>query len=125
MNRLKFGAFLAPQFITYFAVAGRLLEYAKNGLRAATTVLTPAVSAFEARGETGAIRDVMAGTETKLNEAAARDALNGYQKELSTKREEERKKSAEKNKKDGEQWLAGDGAAGNRARASATALAIA
>jgi O-antigen/teichoic acid export membrane protein len=57
-DALVIGAFLAPQFITYFAVAGRLLEYAKNGLRAATTVLTPAVSAFEARGETGAIRDV-------------------------------------------------------------------
>jgi O-antigen/teichoic acid export membrane protein len=57
-DALVIGIFLAPQFITYFAVAGRLLEYAKNSLRAATTVLTPAVSAFEARGETGAIRDV-------------------------------------------------------------------
>src|SRR5260370_15403930 len=52
------GAFLAPQFITYFAVAARLLECAKNSLRAATTVLTPAVSAFEARGESRAIRAV-------------------------------------------------------------------
>jgi O-antigen/teichoic acid export membrane protein len=57
-DALVIGIFLAPQFITYFAVAGRLLEYAKNSLRAATTVLTPAVSAFEARGETGAIRQV-------------------------------------------------------------------
>ena len=57
-DALVIGAFLAPQFITYFAVAARLLEYAKNSLRAATTVLTPAVSAFEARGESGAIRAV-------------------------------------------------------------------
>jgi len=57
-DALVIGIFLAPQFITYFAVAGRLLEYAKNSLRAATTVLTPAVSAFEARGETGTIREV-------------------------------------------------------------------
>jgi O-antigen/teichoic acid export membrane protein len=57
-DALVIGIFLAPQFITYFAVAGRLLEYAKNSLRATTTVLTPAVSAFEARGETGAIRHV-------------------------------------------------------------------
>jgi O-antigen/teichoic acid export membrane protein len=55
-DALVIGAFLAPQFITYFAVAARLLEYAKNSLRAATTVLTPAVSAFEARGESRAIR---------------------------------------------------------------------
>jgi O-antigen/teichoic acid export membrane protein len=57
-DALVIGAFLAPQFITYFAVAGRLLEYAKNLLRAATTVLTPAVSALEARGESRAIHDV-------------------------------------------------------------------
>src|SRR5260370_1582935 len=33
-NALVVGAFLAPQFITYFAVAARLIEYAKNGLGA-------------------------------------------------------------------------------------------
>src|SRR6266478_6375762 len=54
----------------------------------------------------GAIRDMLAGTEPKLNETQAREALNGYQKELSAKRDEERKKSAEKNKKEGEAWLA-------------------
>ena len=58
LDALVIGAFLAPQFITYFAVAARLLEYAKNSLRAATTVLTPAVSAFEARGDSRAIRAV-------------------------------------------------------------------
>ena len=57
-NALVIGAFLAPQFITYFAVAARLIEYAKNGLRAVTTVLTPAFSAFEARGDQAAIRSV-------------------------------------------------------------------
>jgi len=57
-NALVIGAFLAPQFITYFAVAARLIEYAKNGLRAVTTVLTPAVSAFEAQGDEAAIRKV-------------------------------------------------------------------
>jgi O-antigen/teichoic acid export membrane protein len=57
-NALVIGAFLAPQFITYFAVAARLIEYAKNALRAVTTVLTPAVSAYEARGDLSAIRSV-------------------------------------------------------------------
>ncbi|HEV2949828.1 MAG TPA: polysaccharide biosynthesis C-terminal domain-containing protein [Gemmataceae bacterium] len=57
-NALVIGAFLAPQYITYFAVAARLIEYAKNALRAVTTVLTPAVSAFEARGDLPAIRSV-------------------------------------------------------------------
>ncbi len=54
----------------------------------------------------GAIRDVMAGTEPKMSETQAREALNGYQKELSAKRDEERKKSAEKNKQEGAAWLA-------------------
>ena len=53
-----------------------------------------------------AIKDVMAGGELKLTEAEAREALNAYQKELNTKREEERIKTAEKNKKEGEAFLA-------------------
>lgn len=64
-NALVIGAFLAPQFITYFAIAARLIEYAKNGLRAVTTVLTPAVSAFEARGDMAAIRSVFL-TSTRI-----------------------------------------------------------
>ena len=52
-----------------------------------------------------AIKDVMAGGELKLTEADAREALNAYQKELNTKREEERIKTAEKNKKEGEVFL--------------------
>ncbi len=54
----------------------------------------------------GAIRDVIAGTEPKMTEVQAREALNGYQKELSAKKDAERKTSAEKNKKEGEAWLA-------------------
>jgi FKBP-type peptidyl-prolyl cis-trans isomerase FklB len=52
------------------------------------------------------IKDSLAGSDMKLTEAQAREALTGYQKELSAKREEERKKTAEKNKKAGEAFLA-------------------
>jgi O-antigen/teichoic acid export membrane protein/glycosyltransferase involved in cell wall biosynthesis len=58
-DAIVIGAFLAPDYITYFAVAGRLVEYAKNALRAATTVLTPAVSAMEAKGDNESIRLVL------------------------------------------------------------------
>jgi O-antigen/teichoic acid export membrane protein len=58
-DALVIGAFLAPESITLFAVAGRLIEYAKSSLRAATTVLTPAVSALEARGDDRAIRRML------------------------------------------------------------------
>lgn len=54
----------------------------------------------------GAIKDVIAGTEPKLTEQQAREALMAYQKEASAKREEERRKLAEKNKKEGEAFLA-------------------
>src|SRR2546426_7094832 len=47
-----------------------------------------------------AIKDVLAGRELKLTDQQARDALSAYQKELQTKREEERKKTAEKNKQE-------------------------
>ncbi len=57
-NALVIGAFLAPQFITFFAIAARLVEYAKVSMRSATIVLTPAVSSLEARGEHAAIRQV-------------------------------------------------------------------
>jgi O-antigen/teichoic acid export membrane protein len=58
-DALVIGAFLAPQYITFFAVAAKLVEYAKSSLRTATTVLTPAVSSLEARGDTEAIRRVL------------------------------------------------------------------
>ncbi len=48
-------AFLAPQFITFFAVGARLVENVKSSLRAITTVLTPAVSTLEAKGDQAAI----------------------------------------------------------------------
>src|SRR5436309_2806546 len=56
---VAFPAFLLPQSITLFAVAGRLVEYAKDSLRVATMVLTPAVSALEARGDSATIRRVL------------------------------------------------------------------
>ncbi len=57
-DALVINAFRLPQSITLFAVASRLTEYAKDSLRVATAVLTPAVSAMEARGDTAAIRKV-------------------------------------------------------------------
>ena len=57
-DALVINAFLAPQSITYFSFAARLTEYAKDSLRVATAVLTPAVSALEAQGDGAAIRAV-------------------------------------------------------------------
>jgi O-antigen/teichoic acid export membrane protein len=57
-DAMVINAFLLPQSITLFAVAARLTEYAKDSLRVATAVLTPAVSAMEARGDAAAIRTV-------------------------------------------------------------------
>jgi FKBP-type peptidyl-prolyl cis-trans isomerase FklB len=53
-----------------------------------------------------AMRDVLAGHEPKMNEKEQREVLSAYQKEVSAKREEERKKMAEKNKKEGAEFLA-------------------
>jgi O-antigen/teichoic acid export membrane protein len=58
-DAIVINAFLLPQSITLFAVAARLTEYAKDSLRVATMVLTPAVSALEARGDSAGIRRVM------------------------------------------------------------------
>jgi O-antigen/teichoic acid export membrane protein len=58
-DALVINAFLAPQFITFFALAGKLVDYAKTSIRTATTVLTPAVSSLEARGDLAAIRAVL------------------------------------------------------------------
>src|SRR5207244_3442708 len=54
----------------------------------------------------GALRDVLGGKELKLTEVQAREALTAYAKEMSAKREEERAQKAEKNKKEGEEFLA-------------------
>jgi O-antigen/teichoic acid export membrane protein len=58
-DALVIGLCLAAAPITYFAIAARLVEYAKNALRAVTTVLTPAVSTLEARGDDDGIRTVL------------------------------------------------------------------
>ena len=53
------GAFLLPEAITYFAIAANMVRYAKDGLRAVTLVLPPAISAMEARGDYAAIQRVL------------------------------------------------------------------
>jgi O-antigen/teichoic acid export membrane protein len=55
-DALVIGFFLGPQYITFFGIAAKLVEQAKNALRALTMVLTPAFSAWEARGDEGTIR---------------------------------------------------------------------
>jgi O-antigen/teichoic acid export membrane protein len=50
------GAFLGAAPVTYFALASRLVEFAKALLRTATNTLTPAVSSLEAAGDVDAIR---------------------------------------------------------------------
>jgi FKBP-type peptidyl-prolyl cis-trans isomerase FklB len=54
----------------------------------------------------GAIKDVLGGKETKLTDQQSREVIQTYQKEMSMKREEERKKVAEKNRAEGEAFLA-------------------
>ncbi len=58
-DAIVIGRWLPPQFITFFALGARLVEYAKDSLRVATSVLTPAVSALEARGDHAGIRTVL------------------------------------------------------------------
>ena len=53
-----------------------------------------------------AIKDIMAGKDPKLTDQQAREVMMAYQNELKTKREEEQKKAAEKNRQDGEKFLA-------------------
>jgi O-antigen/teichoic acid export membrane protein len=62
-STIVIGAFLAPEYITYYVIGARLAEYVKSGSRSITSVLTPAISALEARGHHEAIeRVLMAGT---------------------------------------------------------------
>jgi O-antigen/teichoic acid export membrane protein len=58
-DAIVINAFLLPQSITLFAVAARLVEYSKDSLRVVTMVLTPAVSALQARGDSAGIRTVL------------------------------------------------------------------
>ena len=53
-----------------------------------------------------AVKDVMSGNTPKLSEAQVREVLVNYQRELAGKREEERKKLAENNRKEGDAFLA-------------------
>jgi len=55
---------------------------------------------------TAAMKDVLAGKELKMTEQQAREVLSAYQKEMNAKREEERIAKAEKNRKEGEAFLA-------------------
>ena len=55
---------------------------------------------------TTAMKDVLTGKELKLSEQQAREVMMAYQKELGAKREEERAQKAEKNRKEGETFLA-------------------
>ncbi len=58
-NALVIGAYLTTTYITYYAIAARLVEYAKDSLSVATTVLTPAASALEAQGDEDALRRML------------------------------------------------------------------
>jgi len=55
-DSLVIGAFLSLEAITFFALASKLVEYAKAFLRSAFGVITPDISRWEARGATDAIR---------------------------------------------------------------------
>jgi O-antigen/teichoic acid export membrane protein len=61
------GRLLNLAAIGHFAIANRLIDLAKTILRSATTTLTPAVSASEARGDFNAVRGyVIHGTRLSL-----------------------------------------------------------
>jgi FKBP-type peptidyl-prolyl cis-trans isomerase len=54
----------------------------------------------------GAIKDVLAGRTPKLTDQQVREAMTTYQQEVRTKREEMRRQTADKNRKEGEAFLA-------------------
>jgi FKBP-type peptidyl-prolyl cis-trans isomerase FklB len=55
---------------------------------------------------TSAIKDVMAGRDLKLTEQQAKEGIEAYQQEMRTRRQESQRKMAEKNKKEGDAFLA-------------------
>lgn len=55
---LLIGIFLSAPEITWFAIALRLVEFAKGLLRAGTSVLTPAVSSLESTGDLARVGQV-------------------------------------------------------------------
>jgi O-antigen/teichoic acid export membrane protein len=58
-NAIVIGAFLPTEQIALYAIAARLLDYAKESFRTMTVGLVPAVSVLEARGDAGGIRRVL------------------------------------------------------------------
>lgn len=52
------------------------------------------------------IRDIMAGGKTALSEEEAREVMNAYRAEMQTKQQSQAKEQGEKNKKEGEAFLA-------------------
>jgi O-antigen/teichoic acid export membrane protein len=55
---LIIGWMLPVTYVTWFLIPSRLLEFAKALLRSVTSILTPAVSQLQARGETLRLRDL-------------------------------------------------------------------
>jgi FKBP-type peptidyl-prolyl cis-trans isomerase len=53
-----------------------------------------------------ALKNAMAGGESKLTDPQVQEAIGNYRKEAMSKRDEERRKTAEKNKKEGAAFLA-------------------
>ena len=53
-----------------------------------------------------AMKDAMAGNPSKLTDQQVQEAIGNYRKEAMAKRDEDRRKSAEKNRKEGETFLA-------------------
>jgi O-antigen/teichoic acid export membrane protein len=60
-DAIVIGAFLAPSAIAYFAVAGNMVRYAKEGISAVTLAMAPTVSSLEARGADHAIKELLLG----------------------------------------------------------------
>jgi O-antigen/teichoic acid export membrane protein len=52
------GAFLSPQYITFYVIAARLIQYVRSCIDSLMSVLTPAISALEACGDQESIRRV-------------------------------------------------------------------
>jgi O-antigen/teichoic acid export membrane protein len=57
-DAIVIGFFLFPEQITFFGIAARLVDYAKDSLRTATAVLTPAFSVLDAHGDHASIRQI-------------------------------------------------------------------
>jgi O-antigen/teichoic acid export membrane protein len=67
IDSLVIGAFLAPQYITFFMIGARLVEFSKDAVRALTSPLTSTISAREAVQDTKGIRrSFLRGTRAML-----------------------------------------------------------